>query len=178
MRIAVLGATGYLGLRLVPALVTAGHDVIAASRTRPAHPSWGPEVSWVRCDVGEEAEVADVLSGVDGVCYLVHSLDLADFASVDQVGATTVRTAVAESPTVRRVVYLSGLIPDVPRETLSAHLSSRLDVEERLLAAPCSAVSLRAGVLIGAGSTSYEVIRQLDVQNKQKIALDAEVAAP
>lgn len=160
MRIVVFGGTGYVGLRLVPRLVEDGHQVVAASRTRPRHPSWGQDVSWVRCDVGEPTEVAAVLQGADAACFLVHSLDRRDFTAVDLAGARNVRDAVAGS-TVRRLVYLSGLVPDEPESDLSEHLASRLAVEQELLSVPCSAVSLRAGVIIGAGSTSYEVIRQL-----------------
>ena len=62
---------------------------------------------------------------------------------------------------VSRLVYLSGLVPEVPREELSEHITSRLEVEEELLASSASSVALRAGVVIGAGSTSFEVIRQI-----------------
>ena len=79
------------------------------------------------------------------------------------MGAEVVRDAVRDSG-VRRVVYLSGLVPDVPAEELSRHISSRLEVEQVLAEAAddrCSVLSLRAGVVVGAGSTSFEVIRQL-----------------
>lgn len=165
MRILVIGASGYVGSRLVPAFLEAGHDVVAASSStpRPDRFSWGQDVEWRRCDVTSADQVAAALEGVDGVCYLVHSLDRRAFEDRDRVGAETVRDAVRGSG-VRRVVYLSGLVPDVPTQDLSAHISSRLEVEEILAEAAsptCSVVSLRAGVVIGAGSTSFEVIRQL-----------------
>lgn len=162
MRILVLGATGYVGSRLVPALIEEGHDVVAASSSAPAPErfSWGHEVEWVRCDVTSAEDVAAALEGIDGVCYLVHSLNIRGFSERDRIGAETVRAAVDASG-VRRVVYLSGLVPDIPRERLSGHIASRLEVEEELLRVDCSAVALRAGVVVGAGSTSFEVIRQL-----------------
>lgn len=165
MRILVLGASGYIGSRVVPALLDAGHDVVAASSSEPAPArfAWGDRVDWVRCDVTDEAAVDKALIGVDGVCYLVHSLNRRAFADRDRVGAEAVRDAMAESG-VRRVVYLSGLVPDVPLEDLSRHLHSRLEVEQVLAEAATdqrSVLSLRAGVVIGAGSTSFEVIRQL-----------------
>lgn len=162
MRILVLGATGYVGSRVIPALLDEGHAVVAASSSDPA-PSrfaWGSSVDWVRCDVTSAADVEAALGGVDAVCYLVHSMSSRGFSGPDLLGAEVVRRGV-DASSVTRLVYLSGLVPDVPREELSAHLASRLEVEEELLRSSASAVALRAGVIIGAGSTSFEVIRQL-----------------
>ncbi len=165
MRILVLGASGYVGSRVVPALLEAGHEVVAASSSVPAPErfSWGDDVDWARCDVTDAEAVSAAMAGVDGVCYLVHSLNMRTFVERDRRGAEIVRDAVPGSG-VRRVVYLSGLVPDKPVEDLSKHISSRLEVEEVLEqaeSATTSVVSLRAGVVIGAGSTSFEVIRQL-----------------
>ena len=165
MRILVLGATGYVGSRVVPALLEAGHKVVAASSSEPDPErfAWGDDVDWVRCDVTDAEAVRTALTDVDGVCYLVHSLDERAFRDRDREGAETVRDALADSD-VRRVVYLSGLVPDVPAEDLSQHIASRLEVEETLAQAASAdrtVLALRAGVVIGAGSTSFEVIRQL-----------------
>lgn len=161
-RILVLGATGYIGSRLVPELLDRGYHVVAAtSRTpTPERFPWGHQVDWVRCDVADADEVAVALEGVDAVCYLVHSLSSRTFSDLDRLGARTVRRAI-DAAGVPRLVYLSGLVPQVPRDELSEHISSRLEVEEELLASSASSVALRAGVVIGAGSTSFEVIRQL-----------------
>jgi uncharacterized protein YbjT (DUF2867 family) len=162
VRVLVLGATGYVGSRLVPALLDAGHDVRAASSSPPdpARYAWGGDVEWAQCDVTSRAEVDPALRDVDAVVYLVHSLDVAGFAGRDLLGAQVVRDAIDRSG-VRRLVYLSGLVPDVPRDRLSPHIASRLEVEEELLRVSCSAAALRAGVVVGAGSTSWEVVRQL-----------------
>ncbi len=165
MQILVLGATGYVGSRVVPALLEAGHSVVASSSSEPDPDrfAWGDDVDWVRCDVTDADAVRVALTDVAGVCYLVHSLDERSFRDRDRVGAETVRDALAESD-VRRVVYLSGLVPDVPEEELSQHIASRLEVEETLAQATTAdrtVLALRAGVVIGAGSTSFEVIRQL-----------------
>lgn len=162
MRVLVLGATGYVGSRLVPHLLEHGHAVVAASSSppRPDRFGWDDRVEALRCDVTDPAAVLAAVDGVDGVVYLVHSLDRSDFSDRDRVGAETV-AAVVRDTGVRRLVYLSGLVPDVPEADLSAHISSRLEVERILLAATDGAVALRAGVVIGAGSTSFEIIRQV-----------------
>ena len=118
MRILVLGATGYVGSRVVPALLEAGHSVVAASSSEPDPDrfAWGDDVDWVRCDVTDGDAVRTALTDVEGVCYLVHSLDERSFKDRDRVGAETVRDALTDSD-VRRVVYLSGLVPDVPPRT-------------------------------------------------------------
>jgi len=162
MRVLVLGATGYVGSRLVPHLLEHGHAVVAASSSppRPDRFGWDDRVEALRCDVTDPAAVLAAVDGVDAVVYLVHSLDRSDFSDRDRVGAETV-AAVVRDTGVRRLVYLSGLVPDVPEADLSSHISSRLEVERILLAATDGAVALRAGVVIGAGSTSFEIIRQV-----------------
>ncbi|NUR08601.1 MAG: NAD(P)H-binding protein [Nocardioidaceae bacterium] len=161
MRILVAGATGYVGARLVTALVAAGHDVVAASSREP-RPERGPfdRVSSVRMDAADPVQVRDAVRGVDAVVWLVHALDVRDFERRDRDAARTVARAVEEAG-VRRVVYLSGLVPDVDEGRLSPHIASRLEVERVLGASDASTLSLRAGVVIGAGSTSFEIIRQL-----------------
>lgn len=162
MRVLVLGATGYVGSRLVPHLLDDGHEVLAASSSvpDPERFGWDPRVRALRCDVTDALAVSTALDGVDAVVYLVHSLNRTDFGDRDRRGAEVVAAAVADSG-VRRLVYLSGLVPDVPESELSAHIASRLEVERILLGATDGAVALRAGVVLGAGSTSFEIIRQI-----------------
>ncbi|MCP3420857.1 NAD(P)H-binding protein [Nocardioides pinisoli] len=162
MRVLVLGATGYIGSRLVPHLLEHGHDVVAASSSppRPDRFGWDDRVRAIQCDVTDPAAVVQAVVDVDAVVYLVHSLDRSDFSERDRVAAETVAAAVADSD-VRRLVYLSGLVPQVPEAELSAHIASRLEVERILLGATDGAVALRAGVVVGAGSTSFEIIRQI-----------------
>lgn len=163
MQVLVLGATGYVGSRLVPLLLAEGHDVVAGSSAPPAPDRycWGSRVSWQRCDVTDAAAVRRAVAAVDAVVYLVHSLQDRRFAVRDRLGAEHVRDAV-DGAGVHRLVYLSGLVPELPDgHRHSPHIGSRLEVERILAQARCDVLTLRAGVIIGAGSTSYEVIRHL-----------------
>jgi uncharacterized protein YbjT (DUF2867 family) len=161
VRILVVGATGYIGSRLVPELLRRGHEVVAgaSSPPRPERFSWGDQVELLQVDATDAGQVRRATERVDAVCYLVHGLAGRSFRSRDRLAAEHVRDAVTANH-VGRVVYLSGIVPDVPREELSPHIASRLEVEEILLQSTADVLSLRAGVVIGAGSTSFEIIRQ------------------
>ncbi len=162
MRVLVLGATGYVGSRLVPHLVERGHEVVAASSSppRPDRFGWDDRVRAVQCDVTDPVAVTEVVRDVDAVVYLVHSLDRPDFPDRDRVGARTVADAVADSD-VSRLVYLSGLVPDVPEPELSAHIASRLEVERILVEALPGSTALRASIVIGARSRSFRFLVNL-----------------
>ncbi len=161
MRVLVAGATGYLGSRLVPVLLRRGHEVVAAASSppEPERFGWAGDVDLVQMDATDPAATLSATRGVDAVCYLLHALSEPDFPSRDRAAARVVRDAVAANG-VGRLVYLSGLVPDVPREELSPHIASRLEVEEILDGSPAATLTMRAGVIIGAGSTSFEMIRQ------------------
>ena len=111
VRILVLGATGYVGSRVVPALLDAGHEVVAASSSepRPARFAWGDQVDWVRCDVTDAEQVRLALTDVEGICYLVHSLNIRSFEDRDRRGAQVVqRGGRRERRTPRRLPLRSG----------------------------------------------------------------------
>jgi uncharacterized protein YbjT (DUF2867 family) len=153
--ILVTGATGFIGGRLVPALVAAGHDVRAMTR-RPAEYD-GPG-SPVGGDVHDVSTLGPALEGVDVAYYLVHSLDADDFESRDARAARAFGKAAAEAG-VDQIVYLGGLGAEDAQ--LSAHLRSRREVEELLGAGGVPVTVLRAGIVIGRGGISWELTRQL-----------------
>lgn len=160
LRVLVAGATGYVGSRLVPRLLADGHDVMVGARdvdAVAAYP-WSDRVERRRFDVQDRAAVRAAMEGVDALVYLVHSLTSSDFVDLDHDAAYRVGAA-AQDAGVGRIVYLSGLVPD--GEQLSDHLRSRLEVEEVFLACAVPTVVLRAAMVVGGGSTSFEVMRRI-----------------
>ncbi|ADP78570.1 DUF2867 domain-containing protein [Pseudofrankia inefficax] len=160
MRCVVVGATGYIGSRLIPELLARGHTVRAAARRpdRLAGAPWLDQVDLVTADVGDPGQVAAALAGQDVLYYLVHSLHQRDFVERDRAAAQTVARAAREAG-VRRIIYLGGISPAGQR--LSAHLASREEVGLTLLGSGVPTVVLRAAVVIGSGSASFEMLRYL-----------------
>ncbi|WP_052864311.1 SDR family oxidoreductase [Streptomyces niger] len=160
----VTGATGYIGGRLVPELLAAGHRVRCLARTPEKlrdHP-WADSAEVVKGDVTDADSIAAAMDGIDVAYYLVHSLGTgAEFEEKDRRAAETFAEQ-ARAAGVRRIVYLGGLTPrGVPEEELSRHLRSRAQVGHIFLDAPVPATVLRAAVIIGSGSASFEMLRYL-----------------
>lgn len=158
---AVTGVTGYVGGRLVPELLAAGYRVRALARKpdRLRGRPWVDDVEAVQADAAELAEIRAALEGVDVAYYLVHSLGSGrSFESRDRRTALTFAQAAREAG-VGRIVYLGGLYPE--GQELSPHLASRAEVGEILLASGVPTVVLRAAVILGSGSASFEMMRYL-----------------
>lgn len=158
-----MGATGYIGTRLVPRLAAAGYPVRCLVRTpnklrdRPWRNQPGIEV--LQCDLANAALLTEQLSGCDAAYYLVHAMQAgADFAARDRELAETFARA-AGAAGVRRIIYLGGL--GDASDHLSAHLASRCEVEEVLEAGPTPVTTFRAAMIIGSGSASFEILRYL-----------------
>jgi uncharacterized protein YbjT (DUF2867 family) len=160
-RALVLGATGYIGGRLVPRLLNAGYRVrvLARDPRRVAVMEWGDRVEIVAGDAVDAASVTPAASDVDVLFYLVHSMTAGrGFEGTDRRAALTVARA-ASAAGVGRIVYLGGLHPD--GVDLSAHLRSRVEVGEIFLRSGVPTLVLQAGVVIGSGSASFEMVRHL-----------------
>jgi uncharacterized protein YbjT (DUF2867 family) len=161
IRCLVTGATGYIGGRLAPRLLANGHAVRAMARNpdKLADADWRDRVEVVRGDLGDPDSLTAAFDGVDVVFYLVHSMGSAkDFVAEEARAARNV-VAAAKHAGVRRLVYLSGLHPSGVK--LSPHLRSRTAVGEVLLDSGIEAVVLQAGIVVGSGSASFEMIRHL-----------------
>jgi uncharacterized protein YbjT (DUF2867 family) len=164
LRCLVTGATGYIGGRLVPELLDTGHAVRCLARSPGAlrdHP-WAGRTEVVRGDVTDTETVRAAMEGIDVAYYLVHALGSGkDFAAADR-RAARIFAEQATAAGVRRIVYLGGLTPvGVPERELSAHLRSRAEVGRILLGSEVPTVVLRAAVIIGSGSVSFEMLRYL-----------------
>jgi uncharacterized protein YbjT (DUF2867 family) len=153
VRVALFGASGVVGSALAPELAK-DHEVVALSR-RP-HPDDGG-VRWVVADATDPASLG-FLEGVDVAVYLVHSLGSSDFEDVDRAAAENVARAAAEAG-LRQIVFLGGLGDDGTE--LSAHLRSRHETAHALASGPVPVTTLRAGMVVGAGSAAFETIRAL-----------------
>lgn len=162
MRILVTGATGYVGSRLVTALLAKEHQVVAATRNpeRLRRFGWFDDVMPVKLDAADPASIRAAFDGVgpvDVVYYLVHAIGQPGFRDADRAAAANL-AAVANDAGVRRIVYLGGFVP--ADDVLSEHLTSRAEVAEALeVPGGPELVWLGAAVIIGAGSTSFEMMR-------------------
>jgi uncharacterized protein YbjT (DUF2867 family) len=151
----VTGASGFVGSRLVPALLEQGHRVRAMTRHPDTYHGPGEPVFG---DVGDKDSLREALRGMDAAYYLVHSLDSDDFEQRDAEAATAFGHAAADAG-VRQIIYLGGL-GDLD-DNLSAHLRSRRDVEQLLGLGGVPVTVLRAAVVVGHGGISWEITRQL-----------------
>lgn len=162
MKILLTGANGYIGQRLLPLLVEAGHEVVALVRSArrlsiPQH--CRDHVHVVEGDLLKYEKIAAVPADIDIAYYLVHSMTQTGthFGNLEKTTAKNFLRLI-EPTAVRQVIYLSGLISD---ENLSPHLLSRKRVEDILRSGQTPVTTLRAGIILGSGSASFEIMRDL-----------------
>jgi len=155
VKVLVAGASGFVGRRLCPALIEAGHDVQAMTRRPESYQGGGAAVYG---DVHDPKTLPEALAGCQAAYYLVHSLDSPDFERKDADAAWAFAETAAAAG-LQRIVYLGGLGDD--DDDLSAHLRSRRGVEQLLGSAGVPVTTLRAGIIVGHGGISWELTRQL-----------------
>ncbi len=161
MKILLTGSTGYIGKRLLPVLVEAGHDVVCcvrdAKRFNPPA-SVLSKISVIEVDLLNASSLSRIPKNIDGAFYLVHSMSSSnDYETLEEKSAINFRNAL-KNTIVNHVIYLSGIVNETE---LSKHLNSRKNVETQLRKGKYNFTTLRAGIIIGSGSASFEIIRDL-----------------
>jgi uncharacterized protein YbjT (DUF2867 family) len=165
MKILLTGSTGYIGRRLLPVLVEAGHHVVCLVRDQRRF-DWDDfdanflkRVTVIEIDLNEKQSRAAIPTDIDAAYYLVHSMSASntDFTSMEAESAQNF-VSLINSTQARQIIYLSGIVNDAD---LSAHLLSRKNVEDVLKRAKAPLTVLRAAIIIGSGSASFEIIRDL-----------------
>ncbi len=162
MKILLTGATGYIGKRLLPILIAQGHDIICCVRdiNRFFVPiQYKDKITVVEVDFLKKETLSTIPVDIDAVYYLIHSMS-SSADNYDQLEKTSAENFVSRinQTKAQQVIYLSGIIND---NSLSKHLSSRKKVEEILTTGTYAMTTLRAGIIVGSGSASFEIIRDL-----------------
>lgn len=162
MRILLTGANGYIGMRLLPQLLEQGHDVVCAVRNKhrfTSNDELKEKVEIVELDFLEDQATPESIKDIDVAYYLIHSMTAStkDFDEKEAIAAKNFNKMMAETR-VEQVIYLSGIINE---ENLSKHLKSRKAVEEILYKGDFNLTVLRAAIIVGSGSSSFEIIRDL-----------------
>jgi uncharacterized protein YbjT (DUF2867 family) len=162
MKILLTGVTGYIGKRLLPVLLEAGHEVICCVRDQKRFDGsrfQGYGITVIEVNLLEKESLKAIPEDIDAAYYLVHSMTAStkDFGTLERLSAENFRERIDQTK-ARQVIYLSGIVND---EKLSQHLLSRKQVEDILSQGRYKLTTLRAGIIIGSGSASFEIIRDL-----------------
>ncbi len=161
MKILLTGANGYIGKRLLPALVKRGHTVVCCVRdkNRFSPPEmFKNQIQVIEVDFLDKTSLSHIPSDIDGAYYLMHSMSSTSNYHLQELLSATNFWETLNQTRVQHVVYLSGIVNE---QSLSKHLASRKSVEEELAKGNYHLTTLRAGIIIGSGSASFEIIRDL-----------------
>ena len=161
MKVLLTGATGYIGKRLLPVLVEQGYEVVCCVRDKNRfNPSQSvrARIQIIEVDLLNANTLEKIPTDIDGAFYLVHSMSSSgDYAALEKKCALNFRERMNKTQ-VKHVIYLSGIVNE---KSLSPHLTSRKNVEIELKRGTYNFTSIRSGIIIGTGSASFEIIRDL-----------------
>ncbi|RZK18646.1 MAG: SDR family oxidoreductase [Pedobacter sp.] len=162
MKILLTGANGYIGTRILPLLLEEGHRVVCMVRDKrrfAAKSDWSEEVEIINGDLLNAETLTEIPNDIDAAYYLVHSMSSSDkgFSDLEKQSSENFSNAISKT-NCKQIIYLTGIANDVH---LSKHLGSRLAVEEKLKSSGIACTILRAAIIIGSGSASFEIIRDL-----------------
>lgn len=161
MKILLTGANGYIGMRLLPVLVRSGHEVVCLVRDKrrmKVDKSLKENISYYEADLLKEETLKDLPEDLDAAYYLVHSIGAsADYEKLEAKAAHNFVDSIQKT-NCKQIIYLSGIVND---QHLSKHLRSRKNVEDILMHSQIPTTVLRAGIIIGSGGASFEIIRDL-----------------
>ena len=162
MKILLTGATGYIAQRLLPELLLDDHKVVCCVRDKNRFDLTrfdDPDIDVVEVDFLKTETLSNIPADIDSAYYLIHSMSTrsGDFDTMEAESAENFRNRMNETG-VKQVIYLTGIVNE---KQLSRHLQSRKNVEEILSSGNYSFTALRAGIIVGSGSASFEIIRDL-----------------
>ena len=163
MKILLTGATGYIGKRLLPVLLEQGHEVVCCVRDKKRFPAEGiyqhPNISLFEANFLRDIPSPEEINDIDAAYYLIHSMsaNIGDFIKLEEISANNFISLIKQTA-AKQIIYLGGITNE---EILSQHLASRKNVEVILGSSEIPLTTIKAGIIVGSGSASFEIIRDL-----------------